>query len=668
MSYIAIEECKQSMDWTRRLRLCRRVAAIPGGKLRRLSTASGRFASFKVAELEDFPHEKIRNFSIVAHVDHGKSTLADRLLQLAGVIDRRERAQFLDNLQVERDRGITVKAQTCTFMHKGHLVNLIDTPGHADFSFEVSRSLAACNGMVLLVAANQGVQAQTLANFWLGFELDLFMIPVINKIDLPGADVPAVTQQLHQLFGFDEKEVLQISAKSGLNVEHLLDTIVEKIPPPKVQPDRPFKALIFDSWFDHFRGAIALVLVTEGRLKVGQKIRSFNNDAEYDVVEVGLKSPGMVPTKVLNAGQVGYVLCQMKTVKEAQVGETLFDASLKKEEVSPFPGFKLTKPSVYAGFFPLNPSEYEGLRQALDRLILNDPSVVLKPDSSSFLGLGFKLGFLGMLHMDVFAQRLEQEYGANLVVTAPSVEYLCRIKDNESIRKRRYDGKAEFHFSDPAHFPHPMDVEAFLEPVINLTIITNNDLLNAVNSLCTGARGERGDVTSIDESRLLIKWRLPLAEVVSGFFDELKRVTSGFVSFDYEHCGHEEVDLVVINVTVNDRLISEFSTICPTSRMRQKAKSLVHKLQELIPRQQYEVKIKATSGESSKALSQATIRAYKKDFSQLLKGNFGGGGMERLNKKLSHQKKGKEQLKTIGNIQIPKEVFLNVVRDTQFGD
>ncbi|KAI6235985.1 Translation factor GUF1-like protein, mitochondrial [Aphelenchoides besseyi] len=648
------------------LRLCRR--RVPVAKLCRFSTSQHTLASFKAAELENFPPEKIRNFLISAHVDHGKSTLADRILQLTNVINRKERAQYLDNLQVERERGITVKAQTCAFMHKGYLVNLIDTPGHSDFSFEVSRSLAACNGMVLLIAANQGVQAQTLANFWLGFENNLVMIPVINKIDLPGADVETVTQQLQSLFGFDRKEIIQISAKTGFNVETLLDGIVERIPPPSVNVTRPFKALIFDSWFDHFRGAIALILITEGRLTVGQKIQSYHNNAQYDVVEIGVKSPEMMPVKHLNAGQVGYIICQMKNTTEAQAGETLFDGTLKRDEVTPFPGFKPTKPSVYAGFFPLNISDYAEMKQALERLVLNDPAVVLRPDSSSFLGLGWKIGFLGMLHMDVFAQRLEQEYGANLIVTAPSVEYYCKILDNSTIQKKRYNGRSEVRFSDPANFPAPQDVEAFYEPMITLTVITKNELLSAVNSLCSAARGERGDTNSISESRLLIKWRLPLAEVACGFFDQLKKATSGYVSFDYEHSGYQEVDLVLINVLVNDRQISEFSSICPASRMRQKAKNLVQKLQELIPRQQYEIRIKATAGDSTKAISQGVIRAYKKDFTGLLKGNFGGGGMERLNKKLSHQRKGKEDLKAIGNIQIPKEVFLNVVRDTQFED
>ncbi|CAD5219521.1 unnamed protein product [Bursaphelenchus xylophilus] len=617
----------------------------------------------KTVDLSEFTPEKIRNFSIVAHVDHGKSTLADRLLQQCGVIDKDERKQFLDKLQVEQERGITVKAQTCSMVYKDHLINLIDTPGHVDFSFEVSRSLAACDGMLLLVAANSGVQAQTVANFWLGFENDLVILPVINKIDLPGAEPELVNEQLCSLFDFNKDDAIRISAKTGLGVDRVLDLIVEKVPAPTSDRAKPFRALIFDSWFEHFRGAIALILVKEGEISVGQKIKSFHNGMEYDVSEVGIMHPDMVKAATLSAGQVGYIVCSMKTVKEAAVGETLYDAQLEKSNVQPFPGFKTMKPTVYAGLYPVEQADYEDLKQALERLALNDPSVEISPDSSIALGLGFKVGFLGMLHMEVFGQRLDQEYDANVILTAPSVEYKAIVKDNDSIRKRRYEGKGEISVTDPSKFPAEVqDIDHFLEPMVQLTIICPNEYMSQVTGLCSEARGERGDINTIDESRMIIKYRVPLAEVVVNFFERLKKTTSGYASFDYEYDGFQEVDLVKLNVSINNRQIDEFSLICPALLVRKKVKDLMNRLKEEIPRQLYEVNIKATIGTSQKAITQATIKAYKKDFTGLLKGNFGGGGMERLNKKLSHQKKGKERLKNIGNINIPKEAFINVLK------
>ncbi|CAD5213457.1 unnamed protein product [Bursaphelenchus okinawaensis] len=617
----------------------------------------------KYVDLSEFKAENIRNFSIVAHVDHGKSTLADRLLQQCGVIDKDERKQFLDKLQVEQERGITVKAQTCSMVYKDYLFNLIDTPGHVDFSFEVSRSLAACDGMLLLVAANAGVQAQTVANFWLGFENDLVILPVINKIDLPGAEPDIVNAQLCSVFDFNKDDAIRISAKTGLGVSEILDHIIEKVPPPKSDKSKPFRALIFDSWYEHFRGAIALLLVKEGEIKVGQKIKSYHNDKEYDVAEVGIMYPDMVKAVSLSAGQVGYVVCSMKTVKEAAVGETLYAGDVSKDSVTPFAGFKTMKPTVYAGLYPVEQAEYENLKQALERLALNDPSVEISGDSSVALGLGFKVGFLGMLHMEVFGQRLDQEYDANVILTAPSVEYKALVKDNDTIRKKRYEGRGELSITDPSKFPAEVqDIDYFLEPMVQLTIICPNEYMSQVTALCTEARGERGDINTIDESRMIIKYRVPLAEVVVNFFEKLKRSTSGYASFDYEYDGYQEVDLVKLNVTINQRQIDEFSLICPSQLVRQKAKDLMNRLKEEIPRQLYEVNIKAHIGTSQKAVSQATIKAYKKDFTGLLKGNFGGGGMERLNKKLAHQKKGKERMKNVGNINIPKEAFINVLK------
>uniref|UniRef100_A0A158PAI0 Translation factor GUF1 homolog, mitochondrial n=1 Tax=Angiostrongylus cantonensis TaxID=6313 RepID=A0A158PAI0_ANGCA len=613
-------------------------------------------------DLSKYPPEKIRNFSIVAHVDHGKSTLADRLLELSGVVKRGERCnQILDRLPVERERGITVKAQTSALPYKDYLLNLIDTPGHVDFSAEVCRSLAVCDGILLVIAANEGVQAQTLANFWLAFERNIRIIPVINKIDLSGANISKVESQLKNLFGFDTEECLKISAKSGLNVENLFDAIVQRVPSPFANAGAPFRGQIFDSMFDHFRGAIALIRVMDGSVQKGQKIRSFHYGKEYEVLEVGIMRPDMTPCLSLSAGQVGYVICSMKTVKEARVGETLFEAS-SVGSVVPFEDFNPSKPTVYAGLFPVETSQYDDLKQALERLSLNDPSVSITPDFSPALGLGWKVGFLGVLHMEVFGARLEKEYGANIILSHPSVEYKAIIKNNETVRKKRFGGKAEISIIDASKFPCESDIEKFLEPVIKIQMVVPTEFMGTVNGLCSEYRGERGEISSIDEDRLLIIWRLPLAEVIIDFFDRLKQLTSGYVTFDYELDGYLETSLIKLTITINGREVPEFSQIIPATMARERAKLIVHRLKREIPRQQYEVTIKACVNSSSKALSQVSIQPMKRDFTQLLKGNFGGGGMERLNKKLSHQKKGKERMKQIGNVQIPKEAFLNVLK------
>uniref|UniRef100_A0A0N4ZP56 Translation factor GUF1 homolog, mitochondrial n=1 Tax=Parastrongyloides trichosuri TaxID=131310 RepID=A0A0N4ZP56_PARTI len=618
----------------------------------------------KLASLEEFVPKKIRNFSIVAHVDHGKSTLADRILQLANVIDKNEKiSQVLDKLQVEKERGITVKAQTCSMIYKDHLINLIDTPGHADFSFEVARSLAACNGIVLLVAANQGVQAQTISNFWLAFDKDLTMIPVLNKIDLKTANIKQVQKEMKMLFDMESNEMINISAKSGLNVSEVLDAVIERLPPPSANRETSFEGLIFDSWYEHFRGAIALILVKNGSICKGQKIQSLNNNKCYEVAEVGVMHPDMIECQTLYAGQVGYVVCNMKTVKEAAVGETLYDPS-SPENIKNIEVFKPVKPTIYAGLYPIETSNYENLKLAVERLSLNDPSVVITPDSSPALGLGWKVGFLGVLHMEVFATRLSQEYDANVIMTAPNVEYRAEIINNENVRKKRYNGEGEVRILDVSTFPECTDVERYLEPMVKVTILIPNEYMSSVNSICSERRGTRGDLTCIDENRMVIKWRLPLAEIVTGFFEKLKYITSGYASFDYELDGYEETQLTKLGIHINNKEITEFSQVVPSSMALNRAKTIVRKLKEEIPRQQYEVNIKATLGNSTKPVCTGTIRSWKKDFSQLLKGNFGGGGMERLNKKLSHQKKGKERMKMLGQIQVPKEAFINVLKNT----
>ncbi|KAK6030012.1 putative GTP-binding protein LepA [Ostertagia ostertagi] len=543
---------------------------------------------------------------IVAHVDHGKSTLADRLLELAGVVKPGEqRNQMLDRLPVERERGITVKAQTVALPYKDYLLNLIDTPLVMLISqqkyFDLSpfatefcswwQQIKEFRHKKCLSSSCVLWRFQTIANFWLAFEKNIQMIPVINKIDLSGADVPKVENQLKNLFEFDPSECIKISAKSGHNVEKLFDLIIDRIPPPNSHSDAPFRAQIFDSMFDHFRGAIAFVRVADGRIQRGQKIQSYHNDREYDVVEVGIMRPDMTPCAALSAGQVGYVICGMKTVKEATVGETLF-CPQERESVVAFPGFKPIKPTVYAGLFPVETSEYDDLKQAVERLSLNDPSVVIIPDSSPALGLGWKMGFLGVLHMEVFGARLDQEYGTSVILTQPSVEYKAIVKDSETIRKKRFAGKGEISIIDASKFPEESDIEKFLEPIVTVRIIVPAEMMGAVNGLCSECRGERGDVSSIDESRLLIVWKLPLAEVVIDFFERLKRITSGYASFDYEQDGYIETKLIKLTLTINGREVPEFSQIIPAAMAQERAKLLVHRLKREIPRQQFEVTIK----------------------------------------------------------------------------
>ncbi|VDN56355.1 unnamed protein product [Dracunculus medinensis] len=605
--------------------------------------------------------EKIRNFGIVAHVDHGKSTLADRILESAGIFDSEHESQILDTLQVERERGITVKAQTCTMIYKDHLLNLIDTPGHVDFNYEVCRSLAVSDGILFIVAANQGIQAQTVTNFWLAFERDVTIIPIINKIDMKDVDLELVKKQMINLFEFNLSDFLLISAKYRTNIPLLLDAIIERVPCPKVDYNAPFRSLIFDSWYDKYIGAIVLVLVKEGSVTRGQKISSFLNKKEYEVHEVGIMHPNMLPVESLYAGQIGYIVTRMTSVKEAAVGDTLFDYS-SKAVIVPVSGFKPAKPTIYSGLFPVDGNDYDSLKQAVERLALNDPSVSISGDSSPALGLGWRIGFSGMLHMEVFGARLEQEHKANVILTYPSIEFRAIIKDNQTVRKKRYEGKSEISVVDASKFPDPSDVEKFLQPMVKLTIIMPCKYLWPVKSLCKQANGVFNEVSYIDETRVMLQSHLPLAKVIVGFFEDLKRITSGFASFDYEHDGYEEVNLIKLVISINDKPVDEFSQVLIASQAKNRAQLIVQHLKKEIPRQQFEVIIKATIGTSSKIIAQARISPIKKDFTQTLKGNFGGGG-DRFKKKLADQKDGKARLKLLGKVAIPKEAFINFLKN-----
>uniref|UniRef100_A0A0R3S4M6 Translation factor GUF1 homolog, mitochondrial n=1 Tax=Elaeophora elaphi TaxID=1147741 RepID=A0A0R3S4M6_9BILA len=618
----------------------------------------------KVIDLSAYPPEQIRNFGIVAHVDHGKSTLADRLLELTGVIDRSSHGgQMLDKLQVERERGITVKAQSCTMFHEDCMLNLIDTPGHADFSFEVSRSLAATNGIILLVAANQGVEAQTVANFWLAFEAGLTIIPVINKIDLNSANVPRVVSQMENSFDFSASEILRISAKNGTGITDVLDAIVERLPPPKGDLHSPFRAHIFDSWYETHRGPMVCVIVHDGGISKGQKIRTYHTDCEYEVLVVGIMNPNMHEVERLYAGQVGFLLTTMKSVQDAVVGETLYDVNSVRDTIQAMPLLTPSAPCIYASIYPTDMSEYSALRIALHKLALNDSSVQIQHDSSIALGNGFKIGFSGLLHMEVFCARLEQEYDANVTITAPSVEYRAVIKDNPNIIKKRYNGQRIIRLLDASNFPaYSCDIDHFLEPMIKLTLLFSGTYCEQVARLCNDARGEQVENNGLNADYAMQQWRLPFAEVCTDFFERLKRITSGYVTYNYQWDGFQPAKIELLVIHINDLPIYEFSEIMPANQVKSRAKEIVKKLREEIPRQQYEVRIKATLGQTKKALVQTIIAPIKKDFTGRLKGNFGGGGWERLCKKLSDQKKGKERMKQLGQVQIPKEAFINVLR------
>jgi GTP-binding protein LepA len=602
----------------------------------------------KKIDLKNFKPSNIRNFSIIAHIDHGKSTLSDRLLEFTGTLnDRTKKEQFLDKLQVEQERGITVKAQTASmfYAHQGqtYLLNLIDTPGHVDFSYEVSRSLYACQGALLLVDAGQGVQAQTMANFYLAFEQDLTIIPVINKIDLPTADAPRVTRELESLFDFKADEIVLASAKSGIGIKEILETIITRIPAPTCHESNPLKALLFDSWFDEYRGVICLIAIHDGMIKKGDIVALAQTDSDYEVLDVGLMYPELTPTDVLYSGQVGYVITGMKTVKEAHVGDTLYH---KKNPVTPFPGFKRAKPVVFAGLFPVNSEEIEALQEAIEKLTLNDASVSVEKTSSAALGIGFRCGFLGLLHMDVFRQRLEQEYNLSVIATAPSVLYKVELAH----------GKGTISVQTPSEFPDPSHIDRIFEPIINATIITPTKYLGSLIKLCEEKRGIQTDMKYLDEQRVILKYRLPLNEVAIDFYDELKSISSGYASFDYEEAGYEPADLVKMDILINGKAVDALSNIVHKDKAFYIGRELAERLKKNIPRQLYEVIIQAAIG--AKILSRERISAMRKD----VIAKCYGGDITRKRKLLDKQKEGKKKMKQVGNVELPQEAFLSILK------
>ncbi|XP_055644215.1 translation factor GUF1 homolog, mitochondrial isoform X3 [Toxorhynchites rutilus septentrionalis] len=606
---------------------------------------------------DEIPVNRIRNFSIIAHVDHGKSTLADRLLELSGTIAKNAgNKQVLDSLQVEKERGITVKAQTASLLFKydgqDYLLNLIDTPGHVDFSNEVSRSLAACDGVILLVDANEGVQAQTVANYHLAKSKQLVIVPVLNKIDLKNARPDAVTQELFTLFEIDPDEVLRISAKLGTGCSEILREIVRRLPAPNASRKNNFRALIFDSWFDRYRGALNLIYVKDGEIRTGQEIASCHTGRAYEVKSLALLRPDEKKVDRLVAGQVGLLGCNMRTSKESSIGDTLY---LKKDKTCvPLPGFQPQQAMVFAGVYPADQSQHPYLKSAIEKLVLNDSAVTVSPDSSPALGQGWRLGFLGLLHLDVFNQRLQQEYDAEPILTAPSVTYKIKLKGAKVIAAN--GGNEIVYVSNPALFPDKPSVEECYEPFVLGTIIAPTECTGPIIGLCVERRAIQKTSINIDNDRIMTTYLMPLNEIVLDFHDQLKSLSSGYASFDYEEHGYVSSTLVRIDILLNGQLVDELCTVAHISKAQTHARELVLKLKELIPRQMIQIAIQATVG--GKVIARETLKAYRKDVTAKLY----GGDVTRRMKLLKQQSDGKKKMRAIANINVPKDTFINVLK------
>ncbi len=587
---------------------------------------------------------KIRNIAIIAHIDHGKSTLADRLLEICGAVEKRDmRAQYLDSMDIERERGITIKLQSVRLNYKGYVINLIDTPGHVDFGYEVSRSLVACEGVVLVVDAAQGIEAQTLANTYLAVENDLEIVPVLNKIDLPAAEPERYAAEIEKILGFPAEDILQMSAKTGQGVEALLDAIIERIPPPEGDENAPLQALIFDSHFDTYRGVVSSVRVVNGILRTGDKLRFMQAGSTYDADEVGVRLPVSKSVKELGPGEVGYLIAGIKDVREARSGETITTFHDGAPEV--LEGYREPQPMVFCGLYPVDGDDYDNFRDALDKLRLDDGSFTFEPETSTALGFGFRCGFLGLLHMEIVRERLEREFDLNLIATSPSVSYQITMLDG-----------TERFIDNPSVLPPSGDWKQITEPYLRASMITPKEYTGTLMELCQTRRGRMERMEYLSPERLEIVYTLPLAEVVVDFFDQLKSRTQGYASLDYEPVDYEPGDLVRVDILFNGEQVDAFSTIVHRDSAYDYGKNITEKLKEIIPRQQFDVPIQAAIG--GRIIARATVKAYRKDVTAKLY----GGDVTRKNKLLNKQKEGKKRMKSIGRVDIPPDTFIRALR------